>query len=141
VVPSEDTPIRGCPEVPVGEESTVVAPQSARFPVIVAERDRTKIGESARPVESTRARAQTAVALEPSADTATAGFLDWNPGAERSVILPHETVVPLMVPVLVRTMLVPPEYAFDHTVVTPVPAEDDMSSSGSSLQPPCSEIC
>ena len=75
-VPSEDMPTRGSPELSVVEESTVVAPQSAALPLILAERVRTNMGAAARPVESTAARAHTAVALVPSADTATVGFFE-----------------------------------------------------------------
>ena len=60
----------------MSEESIVVAPQFAELPVIVAERDRTSTGGIARPKELTLALAQTTVALEPSADTATAGFFE-----------------------------------------------------------------
>ena len=75
-VPSAELPTRGSPELSVEEESTVVAPQFAVVPLIVAERDRTKTGATARPEEFRVARAHTAVALVPSADSAMLGFFE-----------------------------------------------------------------
>jgi hypothetical protein len=75
-VPSAEIPTRGSPELSVAEDSIVVAPQFAVVPFIVAERERIKMGATARPEEFTVARAHTAVALVPSADTATVGFFE-----------------------------------------------------------------
>ena len=75
-VPSAEILTRGSPELSVAEERIVVGPQLAVVPLIVAERARTKMGDTARPEESKVARAHTAVALVPSADTATLGFFE-----------------------------------------------------------------
>jgi hypothetical protein len=140
VAPSDEIPTRGVPEASVIAESTVVAPQFAVLPLIVAERDRTRIGATARPAESIRARAQTAVAFVPSADMAMTAFFAWNPGAERSVIPPQEVVVPWTVPVLDLTINTGAGAGFDQTTVT-IPPEEDIEISGSSIQLPWSEIC
>ena len=133
--PSVESPTRGSPESSVIEESTVVAPQFAVLPLIVAERDRISIGGSDLPLSPTWARAQTTAAFVPSADTAMAGFFELNPGAERSVMPPQDAVVPLTAPDLVLIMFTPPEDAFDQTTVTS-PPEEDIPSSGSSTQVP-----
>jgi hypothetical protein len=134
-LPSAEIPKKGSPELSVDEERTVVAPQFAWLPVMVAERDRINSGGTARPVELIVARAQAAVALVPSSETATVGFLEWNPGAERSVVLPQETVVPLTVAVLVLIMVAAAEPTFPQTTVT-TPPDEEIPSSGSSMQLP-----
>lgn len=137
-VPSDESPKRGLCDPSVVEESTVVAPQVAVFPLIVAERDRITIGATTRRKESTRARAQTAVAFVPSDDIAMAEFFEWKSGAERSVTLPHETVVPDTVPVLDFTIRVRFADAADQTTVT-APPDAEIPKFASSMQLPRSE--
>ena len=84
---------------------------------MVADRERINVGDTATPLDRF-ARAHATVALVPSADIATVGVFELNPGAERSAIPPQEVFEPVIIPVLVRTVATPPVPLVDQTAVT-----------------------